>query len=264
MSETPDFDTSVALACPWGYTALSDETARAAYCYPLEQEGKWKIHCCLPCGGSLLSNGFNSAYARALNLFEEGKCRYFAMLHSDVIPEDLWLTKLLDRMDSVGADLMGTVVAIKDDSGDCSLAIDHEDSPFTPRRLSMLEISQMPTVFNSEHLGGPLLLNTGCFVFDMAHPRTFEDLGKHYSNRLKLMFSIDDWLGRNPIDGLFTPLVASEDWNFSRVAHHLEMSVWCDRSIRIRHRGVCDYDNRLAVDGKRCHFDKPQQSPKKE
>lgn len=181
-------------------------------------------NCGRPCylcktrGSSVLQN-CNSGWAMALDLFEQGKCRWFAMLHSDVWAEDNWLQSLICSAEEFGAVMMGTVIPIKDNSGDCSLALETDDI-WRPHRLSMGEVRKKEGVWTDDRL----LLNTGCFVVDLACP---EIRKQHF--RFENTILMNDKKQR-------VPITIAEDWVFSRDARRSKVdAIYCNNKIKTIH-----------------------------
>src|SRR5215471_18433913 len=117
--------------------------------------------------GSLLALSFNALWCRALNLAKAGGLDYFAMLHTDVGPNNGWLDALVAELDATGLDVLSVVVPIKDPRGVTSTALARDDGdPFGVfTRLTMQEVFRLPETFTSADVGGrPLLVNTGCWV----------------------------------------------------------------------------------------------------
>ena len=74
-----------------------------------------------------------------------------------------------------GADVVSTVLPIKDRRGVTSTAIDDPEDEWTPlRRLTMREVHRLPETFSAQadcgYPNNALLVNTGCFVLDLRKP----------------------------------------------------------------------------------------------
>ena len=82
-------------------------------------------------GFSIATHTFNMLWAQAYNARRELGLTHFAMLHSDVHPDENWIDTLLDEMDRTGADVVSAIIAIKDCKGLTStgLAIRRPRSP---------------------------------------------------------------------------------------------------------------------------------------
>lgn len=186
--------------------------------------------------GSLLAANFNGLWCGALNRSQgSGRVDYFAMLHDDIGPEDFWLDKLIDEMESRDLDMLGVAVPIKDRKGLTSLAIDGEGTWRAKCRLTMHEVLGLPETFTSEDVGGSLLLNTGCWVcrFDPAWAR-------------KVHFTINDRIVVDAKTGQYMAEVEPEDWYFSRLCHELGLKIGATRKVQVTHRGEFDFDNVTA------------------
>ena len=183
--------------------------------------------------GSLLAANFNGLWCRALNhVHQGGQVDYFAMLHDDIGPVDFWLDQLIEEMEARDLDVLGVAVPIKDHKGLTSLAID-SDTTWRPKcRLTMREVMSLPETFTSDDVGGPLLLNTGCWVcrFDPSWVN-------------KVHFTINDRIIFNTRLGIYQAEVEPEDWYFSRLCHELNLKVGATRKVQLTHRGEIDFDN---------------------
>lgn len=194
-------------------------------------------------GGSLLAAGFNASWCEALNRQRAGEdIRWFAMLHSDVVPQDWWLDTLIEDMIESGADLMSAVIPIKDPMGRTSTAIDDPTDRFNVERtLSTTEAANLPMVFGAPDCGYPdrmLLANTGCWVCDFTKPWRH---AKNEDGSLKVLFTINDRIIEK--DGKFVPEVEPEDWFFSRAIGALGAKVMCTRRVQLHHVGKLWFPN---------------------
>jgi hypothetical protein len=186
--------------------------------------------------GSLLAANFNALWCSALNACHRGeRVDYFAMLHDDIGPEDFWLDKLIDELEANDLDVLGVAVPIKDTKGLTSLAIDGDDTWRPKCRLTTSEVAALPETFKSDDLGGPLLLNTGCWVcrFDPEWAR-------------QVRFTINDRIVFNKAADRYEAQVEPEDWYFSRLCHELGLKIGATRKIEITHRGEMDFSNQKA------------------
>ena len=129
---------------------------------------------------------------------------YFAMIHDDVIPQNGWLNVLIDELETNGADIVSAVIPIKDEKGLTSTAIDTTGDEWSPRRLTMTEVCDLPMTFGEKEAGGPLLLNTGLWVCRFDAPWV-EKVGFRQQDQI---FVQDN--------GEFAARTISEDWDFSR------------------------------------------------
>ena len=180
--------------------------------------------------GSLLAANLNWLWCYALNLCHQGeRVDYFAMLHSDVEPEDWWLDTLIEEMEAKQLDVLGVPVAIKDSHGLTSLALERPDrNPWLVHcRLTTTEIANLPETFTSEDIGYRLLLNTGCWVcrFDPSWSQ-------------KVHFTINDRIYFDQEKNRWMANVAPEDWNFSRQCHDLGLRIGATRKIAADHKGA--------------------------
>ena len=206
-------------------------------------------------GGSLLGMAFDIHWATALNLQAQGqRITRFAMLHSDVVPNDAWLDTLLADLDAAGADVMAAVVAIKDDRGVTSTAIDDPaDDWDVLRRISTAELARLPVVFGAADCGYPdnfLLANTGCWVCDFTKPWRFH-VNFNIRNRIVFKTESGELIQHQafadpsfqPPKGEWVTQAASEDWEFSRKVGRLGGRVLCTKRVRTSHMGEIPWPN---------------------
>jgi SAM-dependent methyltransferase len=187
--------------------------------------------------GSLLASNFNQLWCHALNLVHEGRqLDYFAMLHDDIGPEDWWLDKLIDELESSQLDVLSVAVPIKDTRGVTSMALHKEGDNWMPlTRLTMHDVYELPETFTSSDLPAPLLLNTGCWVF-----RWNQDVAR------QLHFEINDRIVFNTAQNRYQAQTEPEDWFFSRLCHEMQLKIGCTRKINLLHRGEMDFQNMRA------------------
>lgn len=187
-------------------------------------------------GGSLLAHVFNVLWAQMLLVKPQTDPDYFAMLHSDVVPEAGWVDTLVDELRRTGADLVSVVLPIKNLQGVTSTAIDDPEDEWTPlRRLTTTEVQRLPETFSAADCGYPgraLLVNTGCWVCDLHRPWVEEFPG----------FEIRDKIRRRP-DGAPQAVCVPEDWNFSRWLHARGAKVLATRKVRAEHVGTHAFAN---------------------
>lgn len=187
---------------------------------------------------SLLALNMNNLWCHALNLVHQGKrLDYFAMLHTDVEPEEWWLDKLIAEMEARDLDVLGVVVPIKDVRGVTSIALARPDGDNwrTHARLTMREVFRLPETFTSEDVGYPVLLNTGLWVC-----RFREEWAR------EVHFTINDRILYEPNLKRYVPQVESEDWYFSRLLHELRLKIGCTRKVRVEHYGGMNFTNSRA------------------
>jgi hypothetical protein len=183
--------------------------------------------------GSLLAANFNSLWVAALNAAHKGiNVKYFAMLHDDIGPAPGWLDVLIEELEAKELDVLGVAVPIKDHKGLTSLAIDGEDTWRPKCRLTLSEVLALPETFTSEDVGGPLLLNTGCWVcrFNPEWAR-------------QVHFTINDRIVFNRATNQYESQVEPEDWFFSRLCHEIGLKIGATRKVRLMHRGETDFNN---------------------
>ncbi len=220
------------------YNGLDPRTAQQFWERSIHPESKYasmpRIH--NPKGSSALANIFNYHWCNARNLRKQGvNITRWAMLHSDVVPADWFISTLLTDLDAHGADVMSAVAPLKDIRAITSTGIDDPNDHWNVlRRITLKEIYRLPSVFTAADCGYPnnaLLVNTGCFVCDFT-----KDWVK------KTHFEIDDCIVEDE-EGLAYPKYAPEDWNFSRQLHKLGAKVMATRNVLLGHVGSLDYTN---------------------
>ena len=171
---------------------------------------------------------------------------HFAMAHDDILAEDGWLDKLLDEMERVGADVLSTVIAIKEEGGHTSTARMQTRQMFTEgpgaplrigpavkpeiHRYTLRELSQgLPTFTCGQNL--QLLVNTGLFVCRFDQPWV-EQIHFHFGDSIK-----------RHDDGTYHAYNMPEDWNFSLDAAKLGARVFATRVVKAEHIGRKKYPN---------------------
>lgn len=186
---------------------------------------------------SLLGYNFNCLWCTALNGRKTEGYTKFAMHHADIASEIGWLDKLIAEQERVGADVLSTVVAIKDPRGLTTTGIMDAGKP-NVRRLTMTEIMKLPVTFSAEDVepgaGKHLAINTGLWVCDFTKPWVEE-----------AVFTIIDWISKDDA-GNFKPNVLSEDWFFSHWCQTHGVKVFATRIVPADHKGHLLYSNRYA------------------
>lgn len=224
-----------------GYGTQRAAAGRGFWRACADMSGVWNAYQ----AGSLLASNFNQLWCAALNLVHNGeRVDYFAMLHDDIGPEDFWLDKLIDELESQQLDVLGVAVPIKDTRGMTSMALHHEGDNWMPlARLSMHDVFELPETFTSDDIGEPLLLNTGCWVakWNQEWTRTVH-------------FEINDRIVFNRACNRYQAQTEPEDWYFSRQLHeisrgptsHLKpLRIGATRKIKLRHCGEIEFTNEV-------------------
>jgi hypothetical protein len=188
------------------------------------------------CSSSILTYCFNQLWAMALNARLEAGLTHFAMMHSDVGPQDGWMDIMLDELEMSGADLISAVIPLKDARGLTSTAFRHPDTGAF-RRLTMTEAVHVTSPFDAAGAGmagHTLLVNTGLWVMRLDRPWVEE-----------LYFRQGDGIMRAE-DGRFAPVSMPEDWMFSLDVHRLGGKVVATRSVGVDHKGDTIFSNDVA------------------
>jgi hypothetical protein len=193
---------------------------------------KTPVYCIRTVGASILTQTFNSLWCDALN--EREHFSEFCMLHDDVSPiEPGWLDVLNEERIKAKADVISTVIPIKDDRGLTSIAM---WNPTTNRmtRITMTQACKFPKTFDGKAAGYPgcvVLPNTGLWLCDFTKPWVE-----------KVTFTIRD---RNfkASDGTWVTQCFSEDWHFGIQAYHLGLKVVASSAVKVIHHGTFKYPN---------------------
>lgn len=174
---------------------------------------------------------FNMLWIQALELAEQKLCTHFLMWHTDILPEDWFIDKMMDLMEKTGADVLSAVAPLKSNHGSTSTAIDEpvgdEDPYFRVRRLTLKEVHAMP---EKTFTDPKLLLNTGLMLVDLRKPWPDD-----------CYFTIEDKIIR--YRGKRTAVMMPEDWGFSRMARKAGKSLWATREVALRHMGMASFPN---------------------
>jgi hypothetical protein len=186
------------------------------------------------CPFGCLTHNFNVMWTTALNNRENG-ITHFAMLHSDIIPQPLFLDVLMDELEANDADVMSAVIAIKDNRGLTSTGLGWPGE-WGVKRLTLAELMAMPETFSlafTEHEPGQYLaFNTGLWVADLRRPWVDDFPGFKVQNRIH----------RNA-EGVYCAQFRPEDWDFSEWTHRRGLRAFVTRKCGANHRGVMDFGN---------------------
>lgn len=200
--------------------------------------------------GSLLANGYNQLWTRALNNRKALNLKYLAILHADIVPEDFWVDKLVDLAQKHDADVMSAIVPIKEATGVTSTAISSDDSFRRLTRLTQAQINSRywPSTFDINTLRAAhqmnllrddvkisipddarLLVNTGCVVIRCDREWSSE-----------AYFTIKDRIVTT-LGGALQAEVEPEDWFFSRLVAELGGRVMATSEVKTEHIGSIPY-----------------------
>ena len=196
---------------------------------------------------SLLAYSFNELLCHALSLRDQGIATHFAMIHSDIAPENWWVDKLWTEMRTHNADLVSAVVPIKDHAnydqwrmnpnhfGRTSTAVGSIEDPWkTPQYITMEDRNHLPETFGQQDVcddGQVLLVNTGLWLADLRRP---------WWNAFH--FGI---LDRVTVDekGHRTVDCRPEDWEMSRYLHAKGAKVMATWAVVLEHLGDGSWRN---------------------
>jgi len=188
--------------------------------------------------GSLLAQNFNALWCGAINVDAQGPpVDYFAMLHSDVEPEEGWLDRMIEEMEAKDLDMLGAVVPIKSMAGLTSIALQNPNGDaWRPLcRLTMSEVLRLPETFTVDDTGYDILLNTGCWVC-----RFDRDIAK------QVHFTINDSIRFDEERGICVAEVEPEDWFFSRRMRECGVRIGATRKVKLVHAGEMRFGNETA------------------
>jgi hypothetical protein len=188
-------------------------------------------------GGSLLALGFNKLWCQALNERAQWGLTHFAMHHADVaVATPGWLDVLLEEMERVGADVLSTVIPIKDGRGLTTTGV-RDPQGGRIRRFTMKEVKTLPTTFCVADTPFPqewLMVNTGLWVCKITEPWAEQ-----------VCFNIIDAVIKDE-DGTFKARALSEDWNFSGWCARQGLKVFATQAVAVAHFGKACYGNDTA------------------
>jgi len=181
----------------------------------------------------------NATLIHALEQHEAGNADYILYWHSDIVPEALFVDKMVAIAEAKNADVLSVVVPIKDEKGLTSTALDEpmNDKPpdWRVRRLTMAEIwGQEPVngrTLEATFTDPKLLVNTGLLLIKLSAPWV-QNIYFHFDDR------IIRWQGRR------RAFLIPEDWMFSRDARRLGCtSMWATREVFVEHKGMASFPN---------------------
>ncbi len=159
---------------------------------------------------------------------------HFAMLHDDCEPQEGWLDVLLEELNRLDADIVSTVLAIKDFRGMTTTGIRYPGN-WLCRRFTKREIMRMPETFSIADTDEPdqvLAIGTACWICNLPEA-SWPDKFPGFQNEHKI-----EWEGGQPC-----PSFDSEDWIFSEWAASQGLKVYSTRKVRMGHQGAYVYYN---------------------
>ncbi len=175
----------------------------------------------------------NSMWLDAIEAYKAGRIRYFMMWHTDIIPENYVVDKMVDLMERSEADILSAIVPLKNEMGLTSTAIDEPmgdaDPYFRVKRYTMREVHNLPETFTHPKL----LLNTGLMIVDLS---------KAWCQSDDVFFTIEDRIIR--YRGRRLPVIWPEDWGFSRRARAAgAQKLVATRAVQLEHAGIANHPN---------------------
>jgi len=190
---------------------------------------------------SLLTRSFNILWCRALNM--NPRPDYFAMMHDDVSPEPGWLDVLLKELKEHDADVVSSLIAIKDDSQETSTCF------FLPEkrevhRIKYSQALELPPTFGKDDLpaGTELLLNTGLWVCKFKDCKLVQPVEGDQTS-----LDIKPWVERFTFgqsdhilfDGKeYKADTTTEDWEASMRWNKFGLKILATRKVKISHIGA--------------------------
>lgn len=197
---------------------------------------------------SALCYGFNRLWAQALNWAREGMLDYWCLHHADVeVKTHGWLDIMVAEMRRTGAAVLSVVQPIKADGGHTSTALE-TGNPWGPYRLTLADLGPLPATFSAADCAklradckGPLLVNTGLMLVDLARPEWREI--RKADGSLVFHFNMEDQVYELP-SGDFKARFKPEDWNFSRACALHGLPVYATTLIDCLHWGELGFPNR--------------------
>ena len=179
-------------------------------------------------------HNFNTLWCNALVGREARGITHFAMLHDDCSPMPGWLDVLIEELDRLDADIMSTVLAIKDHRGLTTTGVRYPGTWGT-RRFAMKELCRLPETFSiaeTDEPDGILAIGTACWVCRLPQAG-WPDKFPGFQNEHKI-----EWHGGEP-----SPCFDSEDWLFSDWAARQGLKVYSTRKVRMSHQGAAFFEN---------------------
>lgn len=180
-----------------------------------------------------IPHNFNMLWCGCVQNREEHGYTHFAMVHSDINPQPHWLDTLIEEMDRVNADVISTVVAIKDARGLTTTGIRYP-GVWGTRRYTLKEIHDLPETFSIADTDEPdqiLAINTGLWVCRVGYG--WPDKFPGFQNEHRITWR----------RGVAQPEFDSEDWLFSDWLASQGLRVFATRKVAAWHAGGFEYGN---------------------
>lgn len=176
-------------------------------------------------GSSGLTRNFNQLL---LNCRNTPGITHFSMHHSDIVAEPGWLDTLMRELKHHDADVVSTIMPIKDDRGLTTTGAFSADRRKI-KRFTMRELEAMPATMTAPP-GRVLAVNTGLFLMRADRP-WFK----------QLVFRIEDDIVER--DGATFVSFRSEDWLFSEFLATVGAKVCVTRMVKALHVGQRAFSN---------------------
>lgn len=277
---------TVYIACPTYNGEVRQETATRIMKQATVLPNIIKIH-----GSSALTMNCNQMWAEALDMRDKFRkdvlertdlpddkkynLKWFAMCHADIVPEEMWVDKLIKIADERGLDMLSAVVPIKDTKGISSTAIEVEGIDHFPfMRISQAQIwdKNFPVTFTKEEVVNALTGNVNQEP-DLRHddfPNMPLAIGKHLQTPSLAQYPLDDinlllntgcmiirldkdfadrvvfhilnGINKTP-EGKRVTFFYPEDWYVSRLIAKEGGRIAGTKAIQVKHYGVAEYNN---------------------
>lgn len=180
-------------------------------------------------GSSALTRNFNALLLQARLM--QPRPTHWGLHHSDIVAPVGWLDTLMHEMKTHDADVISTIMPIKDIRGLTTTGAFSPD--FTKiKRFTMQELEALPETFGVPKSGGALAVNTGLFIMRTDRP-WFDEL----------VFRFEDEITER--DGHPLVLCRSEDWLMSEFLAKAGARVFVTRKVKAFHVGQYAYPNHV-------------------
>jgi hypothetical protein len=176
---------------------------------------------------SMSSRTFNRLWANALNSKRRGECTHFLMQHSDVLPEEGFIEKMLAIAEAFQADVLSVFSPIKTNDGILSSGIEQPSGNIARFTASQIWAPDFPATFTHPMLA----INTGLMLLDLRSG-VLDDLYFRQENGMEF----DE-------NGDRRCTSCSEDWLFSRDARAVGAKIYTTREVALNHIGENVFPN---------------------
>ena len=162
---------------------------------------------------SHLLGAFNKCWGAAITNYKMLGLDYFALIHSDIVPEENWLQKMVTELESNKLDILSVVAPIKSPDGLTSTVVEENGSL---RNLTLNELQGIGTFTHFE--SKQVLVNTGLLLVKMGD--WIEDVVFRMESTMKE-------------DGTIS--VLSEDYAFSKDCLAKDLKIGATMKVELYH-----------------------------